>query len=182
MQRPGPASPTPRRSEGAGTGSCMSVLVSAPRGAAGGGTPGAGPGRPQVPGAPVVSATAWGRRKPARPRQARGARVGGPGSPRSSATLRFPQRRCPRRPGWDVTPPPASRGALHGGVRAGRPSSQVGISAPGPRRAREAQPGRCLPLGARSFARGSATGQRPPEARRPCPRTGSRGSTAARRA
>lgn len=65
----------------------------------------------------------------------------GPGGPRSSAMLRFPPRRCPRRPGWDVTPPPASRGAPHGGVSRpppGRPRC------PRPRRAQEAQPGRCL--------------------------------------
>nr|XP_044617774.1 basic proline-rich protein-like [Equus asinus] len=105
--------------------------------------PGRWEGRPQVPGARVVSATARGRRRPARPPRARGARGGGPGSPRSSATLGFPQRRCPRRPGWDVTPPPASRGAPHGGVR-GPPQPPGRRRRPGPQRAREAQPGRCL--------------------------------------
>lgn len=129
----------------------------------------------------MVSATARGRRRPARPLRARGARGGGPASPRSPATLRFPQRRCPRRPGWDVTPPPASRGALHGGVRGSPP---LPGPTPPPRAAAGAggPAGKMSPLRARSFARGSATGQRPPEPRRPCPRTGSRGSTAARRA
>lgn len=129
----------------------------------------------------MVSATARGRRRPARPPRARGGRGGGPGSPRSSATQSFPQRPCPRRPGWDVTPPPASRGAPHGGVR--EPSPAPGPTPP-PRGAAGAggRAGKMSSLGARSFARGSATGQRPPEPRQPCPRTGSRGSKAARRA
>lgn len=91
----------------------------------------------------MVSATARGRRRPARPPRAGGARVGGPESPRSSATLRFPQRRCPRRPGWDVTPPPASRAPPTEGC-AGRPQPSGRPRCPGPRRAREAGPGRCL--------------------------------------
>lgn len=90
----------------------------------------------------MVAATARGRWRPARPPRARGALGGGPGSPRSSATLRFPQRPCPRRPGWDVTPPPASRGAPKEGC-ASRPQPPGRPRRPGPRRAREARPGRC---------------------------------------
>ncbi|XDA87858.1 hypothetical protein R6Z07F_017540 [Ovis aries] len=109
----------------------------------------------------MVAATARGRWRLARPPRARGALGGGPGSPRSSATLRFPQRPCPRRPGWDVTPPPASRGAPQGGVR--EPSSAPGPTPP-PRAAAGAggPAGKMSSLGARSFTRGSATGQRPP--------------------
>jgi hypothetical protein len=123
------------------------------------------------PGAAAAGAPTAGRMRPGR----------WPRKPLLSATLRFPQRRCPRRPGWDVTPPPASRGAPHGGVRG--PSPAPGPTPP-PRAVADAggPAGKMSPLGARSFARGSATGQRRPELRRPCPRTGPRGSTAARRA
>ncbi|XP_032735804.1 basic proline-rich protein-like [Lontra canadensis] len=177
VQRLGPASPTPRRSEGAGNGSSMSVLGSAPPGEL----------RALDKGVHRYQAREWSPRRPGGG-GGRRAHCGpeapgevGPASPRSSATLRFPQRRCPRRPGWDVTPPPASRGALHGGVRG---SPLVPGPTPPPRATAGAggPAGKMSPLGARSFARGSATGQRPPEPRLPCPRTGSRGSTAARRA
>uniref|UniRef100_A0A9L0K6I9 Uncharacterized protein n=1 Tax=Equus asinus TaxID=9793 RepID=A0A9L0K6I9_EQUAS len=176
VQRPGPASPTPRRSEGAGNGAGMSVLGSAPRGssrrltrastgagrqsglrdgpgAAAAGAPTAGPRRPgRWPWKPPLLGHARVSAAPVPP----AARVGRDPAPGESG--RPPRRGARAAPATGPTPPP---GAAAG---AGGPA------------------GKMSPLGARSFARGSATGQRPPEPRRPCPRTGSRGSTAARRA
>lgn len=111
----------------------------------------------------------------------------------------------PRRPGrWPWKPPllghaqvsaapvpPAARvGRDPAPGESGRPPRRGARAVPSPRLASLPRAEACAggpagkmsPLGALSFARGSATGQRPPEARRPCPRTGSRGSTAARRA
>uniref|UniRef100_A0A9L0SN36 Uncharacterized protein n=1 Tax=Equus caballus TaxID=9796 RepID=A0A9L0SN36_HORSE len=176
VQRPGPASPTPRRSEGAGNGAGMSVLGSAPRGSSRRLTrasTGAGrqSGLRDGPGAAAAGAPTAGPRRPGRwpwkPLLLGHARVSAAPVPPAARVGRDPAPGESGRPPW--------RGARAAPATGPTPPPGAAAGAGGPA-------GKMSPLGARSFARGSATGQRPPEPRRPCPRTGSRGSTAARRA
>lgn len=135
VQRPGPASPTPRRSEGAGNGNSMSVLVSAPRGGsrrltrASTGTR-RGIGLRDGPGAAAAGAPTAGRRRPGRwpwkPPLLGHAQVSAAPVPPAARVGRDPA------PGESGRPPRRGERAV--------PSPQAGLAAPG--RGRRWRPGR----------------------------------------
>lgn len=182
-----PASPAPRRSEGAGLGRSMSGrgLGSPGRGASSRRWTRASTGAST----PVVFATAPGRRGAAAAASAPHGEPEAPSevaqeAPSSSAMLRFPQRRCPRRARVGRDPAPGESGRPpRRGAQGRRPSSspQADPAALACGLAREARRGKMSPLGARSFARGSAMGQQAARGAPALPTDGSRGSIAARR-